>query len=229
MDWKTFVAELVKALAWPGLVGIGLFTYRRAILSLLAALIRILKRTQSLKYGDLVIATQSVSEAIEAKEAEAENAAIAMTQPDATQADREQLAAKLRDAVEESTRLKATLENLQAKGVEKLIMKFSPAARHRARTLLILHLLSIIGGRDVLRFSQSNQISELEKRVNSILQEARQTGNNTPGISTTDDLVNKDSGLIDEHGNITPKGIKELVSRADPLRRSGALETLQAV
>lgn len=214
MDWKTFIAELVKALAWPGLIGVGLFTYHRAILNLLAALIRMLKRAQSLKYGDLVLATKSVNEAIAAKETEAESAALALTQPNTSPADRERLAAELREALEESARLRSALDSLQASTQEAATSKFSPATRHRARYSLLSHVISTLGVARILELGEKPDVDELSTQVNAAITEARMPGNKTIGFSDPEMQANQESGLLDSKERITVNGLRQLYKHA---------------
>lgn len=229
MDWKTFIAELVKALAWPGLIGVGLYTYHRAILNLLAALIRMLKRAQSLKYGDLVLATKSVNEAIDANEAKAESAAIALSQQNTTQDDRIKLAEELREATEESARLKVALENLKLNIEIPERNEFSAAVRHKAKFALMMQLLTSIGYTEILRLTSENDWAGLEALVNKVMYEARMPGNNTYGMTENEDKVNKATGLLNPDGNITMLGLQELHNRARMAhRRSFRTVSMQA-
>ena len=64
MDWLTFIAEVVKALAWPATVVVGIALLRRSLLQLIPGLRR-------LKYKDLELEFERKLEAAKAEVAEA--------------------------------------------------------------------------------------------------------------------------------------------------------------
>ncbi|WKL15944.1 hypothetical protein QYQ99_27155 [Comamonas testosteroni] len=210
MDWKTFIAELVKALAWPGLVGTLFFAYRKHILRILIIAIRMLRRVQTLKYGDIEIAMRSVNAAIEANETKAAIAEVELSNPETPPDERERLAKELRSAVEEAANLRTAVDALVSGSESKSEALYSPATSHSYKHKLLMGLVRELGAKQIVTLWDAGDKDVLIARAQAAFRTKILTAERYFGKMPRLFVINEHLKMINSDGSLTEKGLKEL-------------------
>lgn len=210
MDWKTFISELVKTLVWPGLILFLFYIYKRPLSKILFALTNTLRRISSIKYGGLAIATESFAAAIDTKEEKMEVVQKELTKPGITEEDRNRLTEELREALEESSRLRLSLKKLSIHSISSNMDSFSIIPPGRYIRSFLVKLAKGIGPNQIKTLFEDGAIEQLINRANNMIEEDK--------LSTTSSSLSlriprknlRDAGLLNANSKLTSSGASAL-------------------
>ncbi|MGD9756417.1 MAG: hypothetical protein AB7U71_02715 [Comamonas sp.] len=132
MDKLTFTVEITKALAWPSVVLVGIWTFRAPLIRLLISVRRSLRRVHRMKIGDveLEIAADAAKTAADAAKVEADKAAEKIVTGELPTTEKEQLLEQIKHATAKAERFETLYKEIRSARPSETISVSRNAARN---------------------------------------------------------------------------------------------------
>lgn len=208
--WMGFVVEMTKALAWPALILIGCYTFRRHIDLMVKAMARSLARSRLTKAGpfewerDLAPAMNVVAAVAESRVAKAKEE-VSTAQPEVRQQKVEELAS----AIENAVVIKRAQHVAGLASFSTRLDNLSPTERALVDDLL-LTAVSILGPGTILNADEVRDQETLSAQLSSLVHEGKlHPRANRLGVRS---LLRR-AGVL-EDSKLTPNGWEQLRAAA---------------
>ncbi|MCR5865224.1 hypothetical protein [Aquincola sp. J276] len=203
MNWLEFLAKLVDSAAWPAVAGAAIYVFRERLNEALQVATQQLQRVGQLKVSGVEVVMQAEKSLAE-KEQEADSVQEQLAAATAPE-ERENLAAKLREALDEAARLRALVEKLSAGTERSEASPFAGMAVHSSLRKLALKM----GFENIREPMRLKHYHRMKLEADEALM----------GMSVAEVLPLRSAGYVLQNGQLTTAGLQALVALA---REEGA-------